>query len=149
MSIVCRMRSRTVVAGVLVAVVLAGAAGYSGYRIWRHFQVAAPLAAPKTSVVLTAPSASPTAEPSAAPTPTPTLPPSVFIKVPFTSQFTTAAEVYDKDHQEYCEAAALLMVADYFKGDTRARIPGVEADTGMAQIYSVKRQTYPSSQDLP
>src|SRR5262249_10526706 len=110
---------------------------------------AAPLAAPNTSVVLTAPTASPTAEPSAVPTPTPTLPPSVFIKVPFTSQFTTAAEVNDPDHQEYCEAAALLMVADYFKGDTRARIPSGEADTGMAQIYRVKRQTYPVSQDLP
>src|SRR5215467_5482472 len=73
MSIVCRMLGRKTLVGALIALVAVGGLGYSGYRVWRHFRAAAPEAAPRTAVVISAPSDAPTAAPAtAAPTPVPT-----------------------------------------------------------------------------
>jgi hypothetical protein len=113
-------------------------------------------APPKTSVVATAPS--PTA-PATSGTPEPTSgtaqgsttpaapPDSVFIRtVPYTPQ--APFNNWDSAHEEYCEAAAVLMVGTYMKGDRRERIPAAEADQRMAQIVSWERQTYPGLVDL-
>jgi len=141
------MRSQKVLVIGLVAVVLvAGLGGYGGYRVWRHFRAVAPAAAPKTAVVVAAP---PSAAPSAsiAPTPPTPVPASVFVKVPYTSQFPTMN--FHPPYEEYCEAAAILMVGQYFRGDTRDRIPAGEADASMGQIVATERRTFPNVMDLP
>jgi hypothetical protein len=138
---------RSVIA--LVALVALGGASVAGYRVWRHFQVSAPLPAPKTAVVLTAP---PPTVPATTATPVPAatpLPASVFIKVPYTAQSPFNQWGAGNPHEEYCEAAAILMISDYFKGDTRASIPAAEADSAMGQIVSVERRTFPGVLDLP
>jgi Peptidase_C39 like family len=150
-SIVCRMLSRKTLGVALIALVAVGGLGYSGYRVWRHyFATEASPPAPKTAVVIAAPSDTPTAPPAtAAPTPVPTLPPSVFIKVPYTSEFPFR-QFGDKDpHQNYCEAAALEMISQYFKGDTRDLLPPAEADAGMGGIVSTERKEFPGVLDLP
>jgi Peptidase_C39 like family len=134
----------------LVALVAVTGAGYSGYRVWRHFQPVAARPAPPAAVVLTAPTTPPAADttPTAPPTPTP-LPRSVFIKVPYTSQFPFPGQWNaGNPHLEYCEAAALLMMGDYYKGDTRDRIPPAEADAAMGQIVQAERSAFPGV-DLP
>ncbi len=134
----------------LIALVALGGVGYSGYRVWRHFQRSAPVAAPSAAVVISAPTGPPaTAAAAATPTPVPTLPPSVFIKVPYTSQFPFNQFGATDPHENYCEAAALLMVSDYYKGDGRDRIPPAEADSGMGSIVSVERRDFPGVIDLP
>jgi len=142
---------KTLLASLVVLVALGGA-GYSGYRVWRHFQPAASQPAPKAAVVISAPPATPTPEPvtpTAPPTPAP-LPPSVFIKVPYTSQFPYPGQWAEGNpHLEYCEAAALLMMADFYKGDSRDRIPAAEADAAMGQIVQAERRTFPGVMDLP
>jgi hypothetical protein len=144
------MLSRKTLVGALIALVAVGGLGYSGYRVWRHFSAAAPAAAPRTAVVIAAPSDAPTAAPAtAAPTPVPTLPPSVFVKVPYTSQFPFNQFGAGDPHENYCEAAALEMVSQYFKGDTRDRIPPAEADSAMGSIVSAERRDYPGVMDLP
>ena len=140
------MLSRRTLGGALIALVAVGGLGYSGYRVWRHFRAIAPAAAPKTALVISAPSAAPTAS---TPTPVPTLPPSVFVKVPYTSQFPFDQFGATDPHENYCEAAALEMVSQYFKGDTRDRIPPGEADSAMGSIVSVERKNYPGVMDLP
>ena len=146
MSIECRMRSRKTLVGALIALVAVGGLGYSGYRVWRHFSAVAPAAAPRTAVVIGAPTAAPA---TAAPTPVPTLPPSVFVKVPYTSQFPFSQFGAGDPHENYCEAAALEMVSQYFKGDTRDRIPPAEADSAMGSIVSAERKDFPGVMDLP
>jgi hypothetical protein len=127
--------------------VLALLSGYGSYRVWHHFRLAAAAPPPNTAVVVTAP---PTPEPEATPTAAPTpLPASVFIQVPYTSQSPYNQWGAGNVHEEYCEAAALLMVSDYFKGDKRSKIPSAEADSGMASIVSVERKTFPGILDLP
>jgi hypothetical protein len=129
--------------------VLALLSGYGSYRVWHHFRLAAQAAQPNTAVVVTAP---PTPEPQASPTPAPAptpLPASVFVQVPYTAQSPYNQWGAGNVHEEYCEAAALLMVSDYFKGDKRPKIPPAEADSGMASIVSVERKTYPGVLDLP
>src|SRR5215831_16469229 len=149
MSIVCRMLSRKTLVGALIALVAVGGLGYSGYRVWRHFIANAAAPPPKTAVVIAAPNDTPSAMP-ATPTPVPTLPPSVYVKVPYTSEFPFANEINPKDpHENYCEAAALEMVSQYFKGDTRVFLPAAEADAGMGGIVSVERRTFPGVLDLP
>ncbi len=140
---------KTLVVG-LIALVAVGGVGYSGYRVWRHFESSGPIAAPSTAVVISAPTAPPAAAAAAATaTPVPTLPPSVFIKVPYTSQFPFNQFGTTDPHENYCEAAALLMVSDYYKGDGRDRIPPAEADSGMGGIVSVERRDFPGVMDLP
>jgi len=143
------MLSRKTLVGALIALVAVGGLGYSGYRVWRHFIANAAAPPPKTAVVIAAPSDTPSAMP-ATPTPVPTLPPSVYVKVPYTSEFPFANEINPKDpHENYCEAAALEMVSQYFKGDTRVFLPAAEADAGMGGIVSVERRTFPGVLDLP
>jgi hypothetical protein len=144
------MRSqRALVIGLAAVVLVAGLGGYGGYRVWRHLRAAAPAPAPRTAVVVQAPTPTPVPVP-AAPTPTPAptpLPPSVFMKVPYTSQFPTG--VFSGPYEEYCEAAALLMVGQYFRGDTRDRIPAGEANASMGAIVGTERRDFPGMLDLP
>jgi hypothetical protein len=142
------MLSRKTLAGALIALVAVGGLGYSGYRLWRHFIANAPAPPPKTAVVIAAPSDTPTAAP-ATPTPVPTLPPSVFVKVPYTSQFPHDEFGANQPNENYCEAAALEMVSQYFKGDTRDVIGLDEADAAMASIAAVERKDFPGVMDLP
>lgn len=145
------MLGRRTLLAALVALVAVSGAAYSGYRVWRHFQPFAARPAPRTAVVISAPPAAPAPEatPATAPTPTP-LPPSVFIKVPYTSQFPFTGQWNDGNpHLEYCEAAALLMMGDYYKGDARDHIPAAEADSAMGQIVQTERSTFPGVTDLP
>lgn len=143
------MRSGKPLVGALIALVAVGGLGYSGYRVWRHFSATASAPPPRTAVVIAAPSDTPAATP-ATPTPVPTLPPSVFIKVPYTSEFPFPNEINKNDpHENYCEAAALEMVSQYFKGDSRDLLPPAEADAGMGGIVTVERRTFPGVFDLP
>jgi hypothetical protein len=145
---VCDVRPRIALAVALVAVLVVGAAG-GGYYYWRKHRPIPPVVAPKTAVILQAPS-SPTPEatpvPTAPPTPTP-LPTSVRLAVPFTSQ--APFRNMDRAHEEYCEAAAVLMIGDYYKRDQRSVIPAGEADRDMTAIVAYERQTFPGILDLP
>ena len=79
------------------------------------------------------------------PTPSP-LPESAFINVPYTVQ---APKGWDAAHEEYCEAAAVLMYGLYIRGDHRSVIPPDEADRLMGSIVAWERQTYPKLLDIP
>jgi len=141
------MRSRTALLGGLLALVVVAGAGTAGYRYWRHVQAETPRPAPSTAVVVSAPPQA-TVAPTEAPRPTP-LPPSVFVKVTYTSQSPFRQWGTGDPHQEYCEAAALLMEGSYFGGDARDRFPPAEADAAMARIVSLERSTFPGVLDLP
>lgn len=130
-----------------------GSAGLA-YRDSRHAQDAGQ-PVPRTAVVVSAiPTAAPTAEPSASPTPTAApapLPPSLRIKgVPYTVQSPFLQWGANDPHQEYCEAAAVLMVGRYYRGDSypNDRIPPPDADQAMAQIVAWERQQWPGVLDL-
>jgi hypothetical protein len=149
---VCDVRPRLAVAVALAALIVVGAAG-GGYYYWRKHQPVPPAVAPKTAVILQAPSsptpeATPTATPipTAPPTPTP-LPSSVRLAVPYTSQAPN--HNMDRAHEEYCEAAAVLMIGNYYKHDQRSVIPPGEADREMTSIVAYERQTFPGIVDLP
>ncbi len=114
---------------------------------------AAPLAQPipKVAQVISAPpTATPTPEASAsAPSISAPIPDSVFIKgVPYTVQAPTGN--WDTAHEEYCEAAAVLMVGRFYKGAKypNDRIPPSDADAAMSQIVQYERQTWPGIVDL-
>lgn len=145
------MFRRLEVAFALVAVLAgAGSAGLAVYDA-RHAAGSGPRPVPSTVAVVSAPpTATPTPSPEATPTPSPTpLPASLFIQhVPWTVQAPYG--VWDSAHEEYCEAAALLMVSRYYKGQVypNDRIPPAEADSAMGQIVQVERQTYPGIVDL-
>src|SRR5215468_3647066 len=149
-TIVCVMLSAKAVAVALAVIVLMGGGSYSGYRLWRHFLAAAPHSPPSAAVVYQAPPQpeEPFASPTSTSAPTP-LPASVFIKVPYTPQSPFNQWGAGNVHEEYCEAAALLMVGDFFKGDSRSKIPPAEADGAMGQIVSVERKMFPGVLDLP
>lgn len=130
------------------------AAGLAAYRNHRHAVALEHPAAPAAQVVVQAPpsaepSAAPSAAPSPAPTPAPTpLPDSVFIKVPYTPQAPTGN--WDAAHEEYCEAAASLMVGRYYQNAKYAgdRIPASDAEQAMGQIVAYERQSWPGTLDL-
>ncbi|MGH7881319.1 MAG: C39 family peptidase, partial [Candidatus Dormibacteraceae bacterium] len=65
--------------------------------------------------------------------------------VPYTPQ---APFGMDAAHEEYCEAAALSMVEQYYSGDRRPIIPPQEAETRMAQIVNFERLTFPGVLNL-
>ena len=133
----------------LAALLLVATAG-GGLYYWRHHNAFTPRPAPKTAVVLEAPSPTPSAEPTATATPVPTptpLPDSVRLNVPFTVQAPFAN--WDREHEEYCEAAALLMARNYYRKDGRATIPPAEADRDMTAIVAYERKTFPGVLDLP
>lgn len=109
-----------------------------------HHSVPHP-AAPHAVVVYPGPP-TPEASPSVAPTPSP-LPASVFIKVPYTVQAPLGN--WDTAHEDYCEAAAVLMYGAYLTGDHREVIPPQEADQRMGQIVAWERQTWPGVLNLP
>jgi hypothetical protein len=95
-------------------------------------------AAPKAAVVVQAgTSPQPVATASDKP-----LPSSVLIKVPYTSQ---APHNDWPSHEDYCEAAALVMYAGYLHGDKRETIPPEEADRSMTQVIVWEREQYHSS----
>ena len=151
-AIVCKMRSqKAVLMGLVGLVALAGVGGYGGYRVWRHLQAAAPRPAPATAVVVGAPATLMPSPPAiATPTPAPTpLPASVLVRVPYTAQSPYNTWGAGNPHEEYCEAAALLMIGQYFKGDSRDRIPAAEADAAMGQIVAAERRDFPGVLDLP
>jgi hypothetical protein len=103
-------------------------------------------APPQAAVTVQAPSPEPS--PSDDPTPTPSPPPaSAFIQtVPYTVQAPYG--IWDAAHEEYCEAAAALMVGLYMGGDRRSRIPAAEADRDMAAIVNFERATWPGVLNL-
>jgi hypothetical protein len=142
------MVGRRALSGVVLAGVVVGAVGVAGAYYWRH---RAPTShpAPKTAVVVSAPPAGPGSDVSTrmAPTPTP-LPASVFVKVPYTAQSPFNSWGRNDPHEEYCEAAAVLMVGQYFQHDARDRLPASEADSAMAQLVSYERRTFPGVMDL-
>jgi hypothetical protein len=147
------MLSRKTLVGALVALVALGG-GVAGYKYWRHVQATAPQPTPATAVVVNGPpTAGPTAATSLTPTSAPTpLPPSVFVQVPYTAQSPYNQWGANDPHEEYCEAAALLMVSDFFKGvtgDANHVIPKDVADGSMAQIVGVERRMFPGVLDLP
>jgi hypothetical protein len=85
--------------------------------------------------------------PSPAPTPAATpLPPSVFIRVPYTPQAPNGN--WDATHQQYCEAAATLMVGRYFRGERQQVMAPAEAERAMGQIVAYERDTFPGVIDL-
>ena len=95
--------------------------------------------APNAAVVINAPpSATPSTSPSASPTAS-ALPPSVLIRVPYTSQ---APHADWSTHEDYCEAAALLMYSAYLSRDQREVIPPNEADSRMTRLVQFERTTY-------
>ena len=144
------MFRRLEVAFALVAVLAGvGSAGLALYDSRHPDLVARPV--PSTDVVIAAPpTPTPTSEPTSTPTPSPTpLPASLFIQhVPYTVQAPYAN--WDSAHEEYCEAAALLMVNRYYKGQVYPadRIPPAEADPAMGQIVQTERQMFPGVLDL-
>jgi Peptidase_C39 like family len=109
---------------------------------------AEPNAAATIEAPAPAPSPSVSDDPSPIPTPSPSPPPvSAFIKtVPYTVQAPYG--VWDAAHEEYCEAAAVLMVGLYMGGDRRSRIPAAEADRDMGAIVTWERATWPGVKDL-
>ena len=143
------MLSAKAVAGALAVVVLLTGGSYSGYRLWRHFLAHASQPPPSTAVVFQSPPPSTTSAASSTPATATALPTSVLVKVPFTSQSPFNQWGAGNVHEEYCEAAALLMMGDFFKGDSRSKIPPAEADGAMGQIVSVERRMFPGVLDLP
>jgi len=144
---VCDVHPRQAIVIGLLAVLVVGAAG-GGYYYWRKHRPTPPAVAPKTAVILQAPSTpAPTVAPVATAPPTPTpLPSSVRLAVPFTSQAPNRN--MDRAHEEYCEAAAVLMIGNYYKHDQRSVIPPAEADRDMTSIVAYERQAFPGVLDL-
>ena len=141
------MLNRTGAVLLAITVVAVLGAGSVGFYDWQH-RLDVNVPRPKTSSVVAGPKTpSPTARASAAPTPTPTpaptpLPPSTLIqRVPFTAQAPTGN--WDSAHEEYCEAAAIYMVGQYFQGNRTDRIPAPQADADMGRIVAYERATIP------
>ena len=80
-----------------------------------------PLVYAPDTVVVHPPPADIATVPTPTPSPTP-LPTSLVIQgVPFTIQ--SPYQVWDRVHNEYCEAAAVYMVGQYWNNDHRANLP--------------------------
>ena len=138
---------KSLVLGLISLVSWIAAAGV-GYHAWQNLSAGAAGGPPKTAVVVHAP---PTPAPSEAPTPTPAptpLPTSLRIQgVPFTIQ--SPFQIWDTAHQEYCEAAAVYMVGQYWNNDHRQNLPKAEADAAMGRIVAWERATFPGVMNLP
>jgi hypothetical protein len=133
----------------LISVLSWAAAVGVGYHAIQNLTAGAAVGPPKTAVVVHAP---PTSVPSAAPTPiqTPTpLPTSLSIQgVPFTFQ-APGMQVVDAAHEEYCEAAAVYMVGQYWGNDHRQRVPAAEAQANMGRMVAWERAAFPRLINLP
>lgn len=70
-------------------------------------------------------------KPSATQTPTTNLA-TLSLKVPFTPQAPTGN--WDQLHNEACEEASAIMVAAYFSGDTRTKIPATEVENKLTVL---------------
>lgn len=141
------------VSGLLAITAVAAATGVAGLGVYeyRHHGLPAVQPVPRTAVVLAGP---PTAVPSpvvaAAPTPIPAPPPpppSLRITVPYTSQAPLGWNGHP-EYEEFCEAAAVFMVERYYRGDTRAAVPGPEADAELRTIVAHERRAFPGTLDL-
>ncbi len=147
------MRNR--IEALFAAVAILAGLGSVGVALYNQREAAAGAQpAPSTQAVIAGPpSATPTADPTAAPTPTPTpIPASLFIKgVPYTVQSPFNQWGPNDPHQEYCEAAAVLMVGRFYRGDKypNDKIPPADADSAMAQMVQWERSTWPGVLDLP
>jgi hypothetical protein len=126
-----------------IALLATTGAGYIVYYDWQHRE--AQRALPKTAAVVRAPTSTPALTPSVSATP---LPASLQLQtVPFTIQ--APFQVWDKTHEEYCEAAAIYMVGQYLmKADTRVNIPPAEADAAMGRIVAWERNSFPGDLNL-
>jgi hypothetical protein len=134
----------------LAALVAWVAAAGVGFRVVQNLRAGTSSGPPKTAVVVQAPtpSASASAAPAAtaAPTATP-IPPSLSIQgVPFTIQ--APFQNWDKAHEEYCEAAAVYMVGQYWANDHRQRVPPAEADASMGRMVAWERASFPAEINL-
>src|SRR5204863_9405191 len=119
-----------------------------GYHAWQNLRAGAVGSPFKTAVVVRAPAATPIpAEPTPTPTPTP-LPASLSVQgVPFTFQ-APGMQVVDPAHEEYCEAAAVYMVGQYWADDHRQRIPAAEAQANMGRMVAWERASFPREINL-
>jgi hypothetical protein len=142
---------KSLVFGLLSLASWLGAAAV-GYHYWQNLNASQLAAPPQTAVVVQAPTDAPgtpsTVNPTSTPTPSPTpLPQSLSIQgVPFTIQ--APFQVWDKTHEEYCEAANIYMVGQYWSGDHRARIPPAEADASMGRMVAWERASFPTDINL-
>ena len=123
------------------------AAAGVGYHAWQNLSAGAGTGAPKTAVVVHPPPADIATVPTPTPSPTP-LPTSLVIQgVPFTIQ--SPYQVWDRVHDEYCEAAAVYMVGQYWNNDHRANLPQAEAEATMGRFVAWERATFPGVLNLP
>ena len=57
-------------------------------------------------------------------------------------------QVVDPAHEEYCEAAAVYMVGQYWADDHRQRIPAAEAQANMGRMVAWERASFPREINL-
>ncbi len=62
------------------------------------------------------------------------------LKVPFTPQAPTGN--WDQLHNEACEEASALMVAAYFSGDTRTKIPAAEVEEEITALTNWQQNNF-------
>ncbi|MGH7904430.1 MAG: C39 family peptidase [Candidatus Dormibacteraceae bacterium] len=123
--------------------VLALCGGALGAIVYRADFTAAPPRAPRTALLIEAPRGTPPARPMPVGSPSgaglAALPASVRIQVPYTPQ---APRGDWPTHEDYCEAAALLMYSHYLRGDHSATIPAATAEREMDPLVAWERRTF-------
>lgn len=132
-----RNRSATslfVLIAVLAAVLLFAQRG-------RLRDLASDLTKPSVPSALPYPAAivSPTQPPSRPSTKPVSAPVSVNLDIPFVSQ--APHQVWDADHEEFCEEATVLMVASYIRGDRSVTNPDV-AEVALQKIKAYEMATF-------
>lgn len=75
----------------------------------------------------------------------PSTPGSLSLKVPFTAQAPTGN--WDQLHNEACEEASALMVAAYFSGDTREKLPASEVEQSISMLTNWQNDHFGYSLD--
>ena len=83
---------------------------------------------------------------STLPTTNYTLPTSKLLPVPFTSQAPTAN--WDKIHNEDCEEASTIMVAEYFSGNKNARLDPELVEGQLTKLTDWEMQTFGYNLDI-
>jgi hypothetical protein len=149
-------KRKWVAAGLVVGLLLITVAGAYGYRRWQRLQESQPRPLPKNAVVVPAATAPPSPEPTAVAVATPPPPPTPVtgtrvLAVPYSGQAPFSN--WDPQHEEFCEAATVLMVAYWYQhryvGTDVQQIPPAEADNVMKnQIVPWERHAFPYL-DLP
>jgi len=92
-----------------------------------------------------APSTKPGTSSSPKPSATSTTPSTLSLKVPFTPQAPTGN--WDQLHNEACEEASAIMVAAYFSGDTRTKIPAGEVENQLTALTNWEQARFGYSLD--